>query len=345
MRYIKNTKSICPVCKNKIPASVYEIDDKVYLTKHCSNHGDFTEIYWDSYSEYIRASAYKNSFTSNNENNCPYDCGICPNHKSTPMIGIIDITNRCNLRCPICFAHAGAAGYVYEPSFEQIESMMLNLLSSKPFKTPCLQLSGGEPTVRDDLPKIIEKAKELGFILVMVNSNGIRMAESLEYCRQLKKADLDNVYLQFDGVTPEPYIKARGLNLLPVKLKAIENLKKAGLKSTILVPTVVKGVNDQQIGDIINFAIDNKDCIRGVNFQPVSITGRINRSERQKMRITIPELTKLAEEQTHGFLKQKDWYPIPAAQPLVSLISNVKNKYYPDFNAHPHCGAATYHRW
>ena len=291
----------------------------------------------------IRAAGFeKQKIKKEQENNCPYNCGLCSNHKSTPMLGIIDITNRCNLRCPICFAHAGAAGYVYEPSMDQIESMMTNLLKTEPFKTPCLQLSRGEPTVREELPEIILMAKELGFILVMVNSNGIKMAESVDYCKELKKADLDNVYLQFDGVSPEPYIKARGLDLLSVKIRAIENLKEAGLKSTVLVPTIVKGINDNQIGDIINFAIDNKDCIRGVNFQPVSITGRINKSEREKMRITIPEITKLAEEQTNGFLKQRYWYPIPAAQPLTRLISHVKNRHYPDFNAHPHCGAATY---
>ena len=341
MKVVKKTESICPVCRAKIPATVYEESGKVYIAKTCPDHGEFNEVYWDSYSEYERAARYKNYFSSK-ESGCPYDCGICPNHRSTPMIGIIDVTNRCNLRCPICFAHAGAAGYVYEPTLDQIESMMLNLIDTKPFSTPCLQLSGGEPTVRDDLPEMIRVAKELGFILVMVNSNGIRMAESLDYCRELKEADLDNVYLQFDGVTPEPYIQARGLNLLPVKLKAIENLKEAGLASTVLVPTLVKGVNDDQIGDIIRFAIDNNDCVRGVNFQPVSITGRINASDREKMRITIPELTRLAEEQTGGFIKQRDWYPIPAVQPLTQLISHVKNRHYPDFNAHPHCGAATY---
>ncbi len=341
LKVVKKTKSICPVCKAKIPATVFEESGKVYMAKRCPDHGEFSDIYWDSYPEYERAARYKN-YSSNTESGCPYDCGICPNHRSTPMIGIIDVTNRCNLRCPICFAHAGAAGYVYEPTMEQIESMMRNLIDTEPFSTPCLQLSGGEPTVRDDLPEMIRMAKGMGFILVMVNSNGIKMAESLEYCRELKKADVDNVYLQFDGVTPEPYIQARGLNLLPVKLKAIENLKKAGLASTVLVPTVVKGVNDDQIGDIIRFAIDNNDCIRGVNFQPVSITGRINASERKKMRITIPELTRLAEEQTGGFIKQKDWYPISAVQPLTQLISHVKNRHYPDFNAHPHCGAATY---
>jgi len=341
LKVIKETKSICPVCKTKIPATVYEESGKVYMTKTCPEHGEFNEIYWDSYSEYERFAKYKNYF-STQESGCPYDCGLCPNHRSTTMIGIIDVTNRCNLRCPICFAHSGAAGYVYEPTLEQIESMMGNLMDTKPFSTPCLQLSGGEPTVRDDIFEIIRMAKKMGFVLVMVNSNGIKMAESLEYCRELKRADVDNVYLQFDGVTPEPYIKARGLNLLPVKLKAIENLKEAGLSSTVLVPTLVKGVNDDQVGDIIRFAIDNKDCIRGVNFQPVSITGRINTSEREKMRITIPELTRLVEEQTGGFVKQRDWYPIPAAQPLTQFISHIKNKHYPDFNAHPHCGAATY---
>jgi len=276
------------------------------------------------------------------KNGCPMDCGICPDHKSTTALGIIDVTNRCNLRCPICFAHAGAAGYVYEPTKKQIYEMMENLLSNSPIRTPVIQFSGGEPTVREDLPELVSMAKDLGFYLVMVNSNGIKMAEDVEYCRELRAAGLDNVYLQFDGVTPKPYIEARGFNLLPIKLKALQNLSDAGFHSTILVPVIVKGVNDDQIGDLIGFAIDNRKLIRCVNFQPVSITGRINKEKREQMRITIPELMKKAEEQTDGMIKQDSWYTVPSMRPLTEFLSLIKNEHFWDFCAHPHCGAGTY---
>jgi uncharacterized radical SAM superfamily Fe-S cluster-containing enzyme len=272
---------------------------------------------------------------------CPHDCGICPNHKSTTMLGIIDVTNQCNLRCPICFANAGASGYLYEPTIEQIKKMMKNLRDNDPVKTPAFQFSGGEPTVREDLQELIAIAKNLGFPYVMVDSNGIKMAESLEYCKELKKSGLDSVYLQFDGLTPDPYIIARGFNLLPIKMEAIKNLKEAGFTNITLVPVLIKGVNDNQIGDIIKFAIKNRDCIKAVNFQPISITGRIDKEQRKKIRITIPELMKKAEEQTQRFIKESDWFPVSTLQPLTRFISELKKEEEVGFCAHPHCGMGT----
>jgi uncharacterized radical SAM superfamily Fe-S cluster-containing enzyme len=126
-------------------------------------------------------------------------------------------------------------------------------------------------------------AKKIGFPFVMVDSNGIKMAESLEYCKELKESGLDSVYLQFDGLTSKPYIKARGINLLPIKLEAIKNLKEAGFTNITLVPVLIKGVNDNQVGDIIRFAIENRDCIKAVNFQPISFTGRADKGQREKI--------------------------------------------------------------
>jgi len=345
---IKQTESICPTCNLVVPAKIYEDDGKVYIAKTCPEHGEFTDLYWGDYGQYIRAEKYShvgqpiNNPRTHERKGCPFDCGTCTNHKSSTILGIIDVTNRCNLRCPICFAYAGAAGYLYEPSKQQIREMMMNLRENRPIKTPALLLSGGEPTVRDDLPELIAMAKELGFGYVMVASNGIRMAESPEYCKKLKAAGLDNVYLQFDGVTPAPYIEARGFDLLPIKLRAIENLRQAGFFALVLVPVLVKGVNDDQVGDIVRFALENSDCVKGVNFQPVSISGRIDRSKREAMRNTIPDLMRLMEEQTNGFIEAEDWYPVPVLQPLSEFLSLMKEEPYVDFCCHPHCGMGTY---
>ena len=251
MRRLKETSSICPECKQRIPATIYEKNNKVYISKKCPSHGEYMDLYWGNYELYERAENYahdgvllENPRTTERKG-CPGDCGICPNHKSTTTLGIIDITNRCNLRCPICFAHAGAAGYLYEPSIKQIRNMMENLMSNTPVLTQALQLSGGEPTVREDLPEIIELAHEIGFVHVEVNSNGIRMAESPEYCKELVRAGMDTVYLQFDGVTPEPYRVARGFNLLPIKKRVIQNLRDIDYHAAVFVPVLVKGVNDQ----------------------------------------------------------------------------------------------------
>jgi uncharacterized radical SAM superfamily Fe-S cluster-containing enzyme len=348
MIFIKKTECLCPECLTVVQGWIYEKNGEIFIIKKCSEHGEFTDLYWGSKKQYERALQYKHIGTKLNnpqtkvEKGCPYDCGICPEHKSSTVLGIIDITNRCNLRCPICFAHAGASGYLYEPSKKQIQKMMKNLLSNTPIWTPAIQFSGGEPTVREDLPELVEMALNMGFVHVEVNSNGIRMAESLEYCKSLKRAGVSTIYLQFDGVTPEPYKKTRGFNLLPIKMKAIQNLREAGFFSIVLVPLLIKGVNDNQVGEIIRFAIKNKDVIRAVNFQPISLTGRINKGSRDSMRITIPDLMKLAEEQTGSFIKQEDWYPVSSVQPFCNFLSEVKNEPFVDFAAHPHCGMGTY---
>jgi len=348
MELIKKTKSLCPECLRVIDARVYEEGGKVYIDKTCPEHGYFKDLYWGSYEQYRRAERYDHLGTKLNNprtktvRGCPYDCGICPEHKSHTVLAIIDVTNRCNLNCPICFAHAGAVGYVYEPTKEQIRAMLENLRANDPVKPPALLFSGGEPTVREDLPELVRMAKELGFDHVEVDSNGLRMAESVEYCRTLKEAGVSTVYLQFDGVTEKPYIIARGRPLFEVKKRALENLKKGGFRSVVLVPTLVRGVNDGEIGDIIRFAIEHRDIVRCVNFQPVSITGRINRKEREKMRITIPDLMRLCEEQTEGLIKEEDWFPVPTVVPLSRLVEHLKNRKYVEFSAHPHCGMATY---
>jgi len=130
--------------------------------------------------------------------------------------------------------------------------------------------------------------------------------------------------------------------LLEIKKRAVENLRKAGFKSVVLVPVLVKGVNDNQVGDIIRYAVENKDVVRAINFQPVSITGRINKEKRDQMRITIPDLMDLTTKQTNGLIKQKDWFPVPAAQPLTRFLSSAQDEKFVDFPAHPHCGMATY---
>ena len=139
-----------------------------------------------------------------------------------------------------------------------------------------VQFSGGEPTLRDDLPEIIELAEELGFLQIQSASNGVKLAKSPEYCKRLKDAGLHTIYLSFDGVTPDPYIKTRGFNALPLKLKAIKNCRDFGPDSLVLVPTLAKEVNDFQVGGIIRFAAENLDIVKGVNFQPIAFTGRVD---------------------------------------------------------------------
>jgi len=347
LQVIKQTKSLCPECLKVLDATILEEDNKVYIEKECPEHGKFREIYWSDYEQYQRAEKLRcdgdglRNPRTETKLGCPYDCGICPEHKSHTGLAIIDITNRCNLKCPVCFANAASAGYVYEPSKEQIFEMIKNLRKNEPVPPPALQFSGGEPTIRKDLFELVKKAKELGFHHVEVNTNGLRMAKSLDFCRGLLEAGVSTVYLQFDGLTSDVYEFTRGVDLLDIKMKAIENCREAGL-SIVLVVTLVKGVNDHQLGDIIRFAIKNFDLIRCVNVQPVSICGRIPEEEREKMRITIPDFMRCVEEQTDGKIKVSDFYPVPTVVPISRAIGALKDKKYVEFTAHPHCGMATY---
>jgi 7,8-dihydro-6-hydroxymethylpterin dimethyltransferase len=348
MNTIKTTRSICPECLQALDAEIYEDGGKVFIKKTCPEHGSYQELYWSDYDQYMRAEKFRfdgegiqNPRTEKNKG-CPNDCGICPEHKSSTALAIIDVTNRCNLKCPVCFANASAAGYVYEPTTEQITGMLENLRANKPVPATALQFSGGEPTIREELFDFIQKAKELGFQHVEVNTNGLRISKDVEYAKKLKAAGISTIYLQFDGLTSDVYKFIRGVDLLETKMKAIQNLREAGYDSVVLVVTLVKGVNDGQLGDIVNFALKNFDVVRCINVQPVSLCGRLPQQEREKMRITIPDFMRLMEEQTKGTIKASDFYPVPTVAPIAKAVGALKDKRYLEFTGHPHCGMATY---
>lgn len=315
------------------------------MEKRCEVDGDFRELLWHGVSLYKRFNSYLFNGQGPKDSpaegqGCPFDCGICNQHKTGTILGNIDLTNRCNMACPVCFANSG--GRVYEPSIDQIKAMMQNLRSEKSIHCAAVQFSGGEPTLRDDLPQIVALAKAMGFTQIQVATNGLRLAESLDLCRDLVQSGLSTVYLQFDGVTPEPYLANRGRDLMPVKQRTLDNFRRAGLRSTVLVPTLARGVNDHQVGGIVRFAAGNMDVVRGVNFQPVSFVGRIDALERAKRRLTIPDLFFLLEEQMDNEITREDFYPVPFVVPISQLIAAQKVGVQPVFTVHPCCGAATY---
>ena len=345
--------SLCPECMNRIPMRIYEENGIIYLEKTCPEHGKFDDIYWGDaelfkwfYDKWYNAryggSGLENPHTKT-EKGCPFDCGICPQHKTPTILGIIDVTNRCNMACPVCFAYAGASNYVYEPSYDQIVEMMKLLRANKPWACNALQFSGGEPTIRNDLPDLIREAKKAGITHIEVNTNGLRIAEDIEYFKKLLNAGLSTLYLQFDGLKDEIYVKTRARKgLIPVKQQVIDNARKIGLDSIVLVVTLAKGVNDQELGSIIDYAVKNHDVVRCVNIQPVSMAGRAKRDELRKMRITIPDTMKEIEKQTQGVVSRWDWRPVNWPVPMTKGMGVIKNKVYPDFTMHPMCGAATF---
>ena len=342
MNVIKTTQSLCPQCLRILPATIFERDNKVWITKKCPEHGEFEEIYWGDYDMYKKGVKFAHDGKGIDNPNieelkpCPQDCGLCKMHKSHTALGNIVVTNRCDLQCFYCFFYAKAMGYVYEPTLEEIRKMLKLMRDERPVPCNAIQLTGGEPTMRNDIIDIIKMAKEEGYDHVQLNTNGIRLSKDPEFAKKVREAGVNTIYLSFDGTTaqtnPKNHYEIPGI---------LENSRKAGL-GIVLVPTVINTVNDGDVGNILNFGIKNIDVVRGINYQPVSLVGRITKADREKFRITIPDVIKKIEEQTNGAVVKDDWYPVPTVSPITHFVEALLKKPQYELTAHPACGMATY---
>jgi hypothetical protein len=304
-------ESLCPVCFRKIPAYVVEDDSKVYLEKSCPEHGSYKVMIWngslDSYEAwggFGKEGSDPIEPATTTDRGCPFDCGLCPQHKAMTCFAIIEVTDRCDLSCPVCFADSNSSKA--EPSVQAIRRRFDTALTY--VGSPSLQLSGGEPTIRDDLPELVSMAKEMGFQHIQINTNGIRIAEDVGYLKKLKDAGVSDIFLQFDGLIDRVYEFTRGRELYETKLRAIENCKKVGM-AVILVPALIPGINSDQIGKIIQFAKDWVPTVKGVHFQPISYFGRFPLKPSDENRITIPDLLSGIEAQTDGEIKRENFIP------------------------------------
>jgi hypothetical protein len=352
---IRTTTSICPECVKHIHAEIYvdPTTNWVMMRKTCEDHGEFKDKLSINPEDYKWQQTFTTDIGSTVNNStkpesvssgikkikkgCPYDCGLCSNHKSAPNICLIDVTNRCNLTCPICFANASAKGYIVEPSFDQIVQIMKHFRSMKPIPAVLLQLSGGEPTMRDDLPEIIRKGKELGFTELMVTTNGVKFAKNPDLIKKCKDAGMNAIYLQFDATdAPEVWKKIRGVNLWPLKKKVIENCRKVGFQGVVLVPTIAKGVNDNQIGNILDYARDNTDVVSGIIFQPVSLTGRISFEDLMDIRYTTSDLKEAINKHTKGAIGK--FYPIATTAKMTQLLAWFDEMPTFSMTSHADCG-------
>jgi hypothetical protein len=229
---------------------------------------------------------------------------------------------------------------VYEPNFEQVVKMMQTLRNERPVDARCIQFSGGEPTVYPRFLDVLRKATEMGFTHIQAATNGIELS-NLDFARECKEAGLNTLYLQFDGVTDDIYRRVRGVNLLDIKMKTIDNCRKTGMK-IVFVPTIVKGLNDHQIGDIVRVAIENIDCVSGISFQPVAFTGRINRRELEQKRFTLADLAREVSVQTGITDAYEDFFPLACVTPFSKLTASLRGVGVPTISAHPHCSLGTY---
>ncbi len=321
---ISATVSLCPHCLTRIPAERRLEGDDVFLVKSCPEHGEFRTPVWrgkPALSEWSRPKKPVHSGTHHPEKavGCPFDCGICPEHRQQSCTVLIEVTGRCNLACPFCFAAAGAQAGA-DPSLSTIEKWYRTALK-KSGPRNIVQLSGGEATLRDDLPAIIALGRGLGFPHIQLNSNGVRLGADPAYAGELKRAGLFSVFLQFDGTEESIYRAIRGRDLLGEKLAAIENCAAAGL-GVVLVPTLTPGVNTENIGAILKLALELAPGVRGVHFQPASYFGRHPGAPEASDRFTLPELMRAIELQTHGLMRVEHFSPPGCEHPYCSFHGN-----------------------
>ena len=306
----KETESVCPVCLKRIKAIRLQEGDDVFMVKECQDHGLFKTVIWrgkPSMDVWKRPKepVHPKLCYGVVEKGCPFDCGLCVDHEQSTCSVLLEVTNRCNLNCAVCFADSGR-GEANEPSLEMITWLLNRYMAAAGPSN--LQLSGGEPTLRNDLPEIVDIARQVGYSFIQVNSNGLRLASDINYVRRLSEAGLTSVFLQFDGVDDEINRLLRGKELLEQKIKAIRNCGENGI-GIVLVPTIVKNINTDSVGAIVKQAVKMIPTVRGVHFQPVSYFGRFPYPGSNEKRFTLPELMRCLEEQTDGLIKTTDFSP------------------------------------
>lgn len=322
---IGTTESVCPVCLRRLKAEKRAEQDGIYMDKSCPEHGRFSALIWEgdlrSYLRWSTESIREEQPVAprGTEKGCPYDCGLCQEHQRKGCCVLLELTNRCNLRCPVCFASAGETP-VKEPSLADIGRQFDMLMAhGGPFN---IQLSGGEPTMRDDLPEIIRLGREKGFSFFQLNTNGLRLAREPGYAEALKTAGLNTVFLQFDSVTDDVYLALRGRELMKEKEAAIANCATAGL-GIVLVPVIARGVNEEQVGEVLRYGLAHAPAVRGVHFQPISYFGRCA-LDRPAKPITIPKMLALIEEQTNGMMRAADFGGGGAENPYCSFHASYR---------------------
>ena len=320
---LSETLSVCPECLRRIRGERVQRGDDVYLRKFCPDHGEFSAIIWrgrPSLTTWTRPKtpSYPAAPFTTIDRGCPFDCGLCPEHRQHSCTVLLEITSRCDLRCPVCFAGAGA-GAAPDPDLPAIERWFRRLLDAGgPFN---IQLSGGEPCQRDDLPQIVALGRSLGFSFLQLNTNGVRLARDRDYVKRLVDAGLSSVFLQFDGLREETQVALRGRALSTLKRSAIDQCSDCGL-GVVLVPTVVPGVNVDEIGEILRFALQRAPIVRGVHFQPISYFGRYPAAPDDDLRITIPEVIGALEATSRGTISAGNFAPPGCENALCSFHGN-----------------------
>jgi uncharacterized radical SAM superfamily Fe-S cluster-containing enzyme len=321
------TTSLCETCLALVPAKIEMRDNQVWYQKRCPQHGIQTTLvstdaaYWKLCKDYLKPGDRPLSLQSRTQYGCPYDCGLCPDHEQHSCLALIDINEHCNLTCPVCFADSSPAREQQLP-LATIERMLDALVASEG-EPDLVQLSGGEPTLHPELFAILDAVRARPVRHVMINTNGLRIAREPDFVARLaeQKRGLE-IYLQFDSLQRDALMNLRGADLRGVRRAALENLERHGI-STTLVVTVKRGVNDDEIGEIVRHALEWR-CVRGVTFQPVQDAGRNENFDKQRDRIVLSEIRQRIVEDS-GVFGPDDMIPLPCNPESIAIAYGLRN--------------------
>jgi uncharacterized radical SAM superfamily Fe-S cluster-containing enzyme len=319
--------SICSRCFRRVDAKIVFEDERVYMLKRCREHGfervlmaDDVDYYRRCREVFIKTPEMPARWNTPLQHGCPYDCGLCPEHEQHSCLSLLEVTDVCNLNCPICYASSGTHRTT-QRSFAQIEAM-LDLIVRNELEPDIVQISGGEPTLHPEFFAILDAAKKRPIKHLMVNTNGIRIANEPGFAERLAAYMPDfEIYLQFDSLRREPLLQLRGADLRTVRQRALGRLNELGI-STTLVVTVERGVNDSELGAIVEFALE-QPCVRGVTFQPVQNAGRTEGYRSSEHRLTLTEVRRRILEQTAVF-KPQDLIPVPCHPDSLAMAYALK---------------------
>ncbi len=319
--------SICSTCYRKVEGKIVFQDGAVYLLKRCPEHGhervlmaDDVDYYRRCREIFIKPPEMPLAFNTPVRWGCPYDCGLCADHQQHSCLSLIEVTDHCNLQCPICYAESGPSRQQYR-TLEHI-SRLIDAVVRNEGEPDVVQISGGEPTLHPDFFAILDRAKAAPIRHLMVNTNGIRIAEDEAFAKRLAGYMPDfEVYLQFDSLERHALMTLRGADLRDIRTRALERLNRLGV-STTLVVTLKKGLNDGEIGRIIDFALE-QPAVRGVTFQPIQAAGRLEQFDPATDRLTLTEVRRKILEQT-GVFRPEDLLPVPCHPDSLAMAYALK---------------------
>ena len=307
------TRSICPKCLETIDAQILLRGGRVIMRKRCPNHGWFESLLSSDATMYINSLPYNKpgtfplSYSTDVVEGCPRDCGLCPEHQQHTCLALIEVNSHCNLDCPICFADSQRG---FSLTMDQVERMLDRFVELEG-DPEVVQFSGGEPTIHPEILPMLRMARDKGVKVVMLNTNGIRIAGDDRFLAGLEEIK-PTIYLQFDGFSTQTHEAIRGKDLTSVKLKALDRLAQAGL-DVVLVPAIEKDINHHEIGAIVKFGVEHP-AVRGVAFQPVTHSGRFTAFDPLN-RETLADVIHGIEEQTDGMFRESDFVPVPCCHP------------------------------